>query len=115
MAYKLTPEEIGLIIKPIMEEDGTWQGNIGTSVAMDPSSPMTDEQMNTLLDVVTIMSAFLDWSRYNPTVYEAVRDHRDRLMDAMDDEDPDEEQLELEHEGENVVSLTKWSKTYGNA
>jgi hypothetical protein len=114
MAYKLTPEEIGLIIKPIMEEDGTWEGNIATSVAMDPTSSLTDEQMNTMLDVVTIMSAFLDWSRYNPTVYEAVRDHRDRLMDAMDDED-DDDQLELELEGENVVSLSKWSKTYGNA
>ena len=113
MAYQLDPSEVGLIIKPIMEDDGTWDGNIATSVAMDPNSPMEDHDINHLLDVVTLMSAFLDWSRYNPTVYEAVRDHRDRLLEAMDDEDSD--QLELELEGENVVSLTKWSKTYGNA
>jgi hypothetical protein len=116
MAYELKPEDVALVIRPIMEEDGSWDGNISTSVALDPTSPLSDEQMNTLLDVVTVMSAFLDWSRYNPTVAEAVRDHRDRLMDAMDDEEDD--QLEIDFEGEdsdNVVSLTKWSKTLGNA
>lgn len=112
MSYKLDSEEVGLIIKPIMNEAGYWEGDISSAVTLDPSTSLSDEEVNILLDLVTMMSAFLDWSKDNPSVIEEVREHRNRLMEEMFDDDEEEEP---EQKGDNVVSLTRWSKTYGNA
>jgi len=64
-----------------------------------------------IMNVATLMSAFLDVASEHPDVYDLVEEHRDYLMGIEDDE---EEQLEVTREG-NVYRLNTWTKTKGNA
>jgi hypothetical protein len=63
-----------------------------------------------IMNVATMMSAFLDVASEHPDVYDLVEEHRNYLM-GLDDE---EEELEVTREG-NVYTLNTWTKTKGNA
>ena len=63
-----------------------------------------------IMNVATMMSAFLDVASEHPDVYDLVEEHRNYLM-GIDD---DEEELEVTREG-NVYTLNTWTKTKGNA
>ena len=63
-----------------------------------------------IMNVATLMSAFLDVAAEHPDVYDLVEEHRNYLM-GIDD---DEEELEVTREG-NVYTLNTWTKTKGNA
>ncbi len=63
-----------------------------------------------IMNVATLMSAFLDVASEHPDVYDLVEEHRNYLM-GIDDE---AEELEVTREG-NVYTLNTWTKTKGNA
>ena len=71
---------------------------------------MPNVVMAHIMNVATMMSAFLDVASEHPDVYDLVEEHRNYLM-GIDD---DEEELEVTREG-NVYTLNTWTKTKGNA
>ena len=71
---------------------------------------MPNVVMAHIMNVATLMSAFLDVAAEHPDVYDLVEEHRNYLM-GIDD---DEEELEVTREG-NVYTLNTWTKTKGNA
>ena len=72
---------------------------------------MPEPIINGIVDVATMMSAFLDIANEHPDIYELVRDHRNYLMTLEDEEDDNSVVIK---EG-NVYTLNKWSKTKGSA
>ena len=64
-----------------------------------------------IMNIATMMSAFLDVASEHPDIYDLVEEHRNHLM-GVDEEE--EEALEVTREG-NVYTLNAWTKTEGNA
>jgi len=112
MGHSLDNDEIAIVISPVdYTDDGTWDGDTNVSIAISPEHNLPEPIINGIVDVATMMSAFLDIANEHPDIYELVRDHRNYLMTLEDDEDDNSVVIK---EG-NVYTLNKWSKTKGSA
>jgi|TARA_R100001463_G_scaffold62756_1_gene115707 hypothetical protein len=111
MGHDLDDDEIAIVISPKDYKDpNKWEGETNVSIAISPEHNLPDPIINGIVDVATMMSAFLDLAHEQPYLYAQVKEHRDYLM-AMDEED---ENPVVTKEG-NVYTLNKWTKTKGSA
>jgi hypothetical protein len=111
MAYTLSDDELAIVIRPKGYED-EWQGDVAIDLIISPESPVPKEVMAHIMNVATMMSAFLDVASEYPDVYELVEDHRNYMMGI--DAEEEEESLDIQQDG-NVYTLNRWTKTRGNA
>jgi hypothetical protein len=112
MGHSLDNDEIAIVISPVdYTDDGNWDGDTNVSIAISPEHNLPEPIINGIVDVATMMSAFLDIANEHPDIYELVRDHRNYLMTLEDDE---EDKPVVTKDG-NVYTLNKWSKTKGSA
>tara|TARA_R100000951_G_scaffold41575_1_gene35058 strand:+ start:183 stop:521 length:339 start_codon:yes stop_codon:yes gene_type:complete len=112
MGHSLDNDEIAIVISPVdYTDDGKWDGDTNVSIAISPEHNLPEPIINGIVDVATMMSAFLDIANEHPDIYELVRDHRNYLMTLEDEEDDNSVVIK---EG-NVYTLNKWSKTKGSA
>lgn len=114
MSYTLKDDEIGLVIRPLyLEGEKKWSGEITTNIIMSGKGEIDTEVKMELLNVITLMSAFLDYGYHNPDILDEVMDYRDDLMDeAFKEEVKAAYQTE---EGSNLIRLNPFTKTRGNA
>jgi len=111
MGHSLDNDEIAIVISPVeYTDDGKWDGDTNVSIAISPEHNLPEPIINGIVDVATMMSAFLDIANEHPDIYELVRDHRNYLMTLEDEED----KPVVTKDG-NVYTLNKWSKTKGSA
>ena len=100
MGYTLREDEMAIVIRPQdYEED--WNGDVSIELASSNDSPVPEMVMAHIMNIATMMSAFLD----------VASEHRNHLM-GIDEEE--EEELEVTREG-NVYTLNAWTKTEGSA
>ena len=112
MGHSLDNDEIAIVISPVeYTDDGKWDGDTNVSIAISPEHNLPEPIINGIVDVATMMSAFLDIANEHPDIYELVRDHRNYLMTLEED---DEDKPVVTKDG-NVYTLNKWSKTKGSA
>lgn len=112
MGHSLDNDEIAIVISPVdYTDDGNWDGDTNVSIAISPEHNLPEPIINGIVDVATMMSAFLDIANEHPDIYELVRDHRNYLMTLEED---DEDKPVVTKDG-NVYTLNKWSKTKGSA
>ena len=112
MGHSLDNDEIAIVISPVdYTDNGNWDGDTNVSIAISPEHNLPEPIINGIVDVATMMSAFLDIANEHPDIYELVRDHRNYLMTLEDDE---EDKPVVTKDG-NVYTLNKWSKTKGSA
>ena len=110
MGYTLSEDEIAIVIRPQdYEED--WNGDVSIELSTSNDSPVPEMVMAHIMNIATMMSAFLDVASEHPDIYDLVEEHRNHLM-GVDEEE--EEALEVTREG-NVYTLNAWTKTEGNA
>ena len=111
MGHDLDDDEIAIVISPVnYKGTNKWKGETNVSIAISPEHNLPEPIINGIVDVATMMSAFLDLSNEQPYLYALVKEHRDYLI-AMDEE---KEKPIVTKEG-NVYRLNKWTKTKGNA
>lgn len=108
--YEVSTDEMVLVLRPIMEEDGTWDGQVQTGLAMHPESSLDKDTNTHLFNLITLLAATLDVFNEQPEIYEYVRDMRDELFFTEEEED----EVEYESEG-NLITITRFTKTSGNA
>ena len=109
MAHTLRDDELAIVIRPNNYEED-WDGDCSIELVSSPDNPVPNVVMAHIMNVATMMSAFLDVAAEHPDVYELVEEHRNYLMGIEDEEEP----LEVTREG-NVYRLNTWTKTKGNA
>lgn len=114
MGYQLDDGEVGIIIKPHLDEDGSWDGTISTGLALDPDAWTDRRDLATIIHVATMMASFSIFIEENPEFYEAIEEIRNRSMGITADEYYEDEEEEVTTEG-NVIKLNRWTKTHGNA
>ena len=107
--YEVKEDEAALVVKPIMEDDGSWSGDIATGIYVSPHIETTIQAH--LVHIITLMSAFLDWVEEYPDILDEIEDHRNMLMEGYMEE---KKKPEITREG-NVLRLTRWTKTEGSA
>ena len=113
MGHSLDNDEIAIVISPVdYTDNGNWDGDTNVSIAISPEHNLPEPIINGIVDVATMMSAFLDIANEHPDIYELVRDHRNYLM-TLEEEDEEDNSVVIK-EG-NVYTLNKWSKTKGSA
>lgn len=110
MGHTLRDDELAIVIRPNNYEED-WNGDCSIELVSSADSPVPNVVMAHIMNVATMMSAFLDVAAEYPDVYELVEEHRNYLM-GLDEEE--EEKLEVTREG-NVYTLNIWTKTKGNA
>jgi hypothetical protein len=111
MRYLLGDDELALVIRPSMNETGVL--DIDTKVVINKSNDMDDMVLAYAHHMLTMMSAFWIWCEENDAeeVFESVEELRNNLLGFTPEEDEDNS---YKKEG-NVIRLTRWTKTEGNA
>ena len=115
MPYVMKDDEFAIIIKPVgyEQEDGEdWDGDVDTAIVMTNESTIPDVIAAHIMNIATIMTTFLDVAASHPDLYDFVEERRNELMGF--DEAEEEEIVEYEKKG-NVITLTRFTKTEGNA
>jgi hypothetical protein len=115
MSLELAEDEFAIIIKPLnYSADGTdWAGDVSTGIGISETSTIPLTVTAHLVDIATLMSAFLDVINDYPDIYEIVEERRDELLGLLEDEE-ERQRPAVSKEG-NVYTLDIWTKTKGNA
>tara|TARA_R100000734_G_C3307082_1_gene97614 strand:- start:431 stop:763 length:333 start_codon:yes stop_codon:yes gene_type:complete len=110
MTHDIGDDELAIVIRP-KDFGEDWKGEVDIELVASTESVLPPKIQAQMLNVATMMSAFLDVATDNPEVYDLVEEHRNYLMEL---ELEDEEPLDVIRDG-NVYTLNRWTKTKGSA
>jgi hypothetical protein len=115
MTYSVKVDEIAFLLKPVgFDKHNNWTGEVATAIAMHEENTIKKEEMSHLVDLVTMLGAFIDVMQYDDYVFETVEHRRNEMIDLeMKNRPPIYEEVEGT-EGK-VIRLTAFTKTEGNA
>jgi len=118
MGYELKDGDIALVISPDLDENGVWNGVLKTGLVFgDSQNPMA---MRSAMDYALTMAASSDVLEEYPELMDYFDEARHRVLKDMfptqyaESELAVEKELEYTKEG-NIIKLTKWTKTLGEA
>lgn len=117
MAYEIKPGDVAIVLSPVVE-DGEWTGSIKTGMVF--GSAGSEDGMRAALDEALTMSAAQQFLELYPDAWEDFADLRQGIIQEMfPDQYAEAEQEQAEATSyeveDNVVTLTRWSKTQGSA
>ena len=118
MSYELKDGDVAIIISPETEEDGSWTGILKTGLVFgEGQHPIA---MRAAMDYALTMAAASEVLEEYPELIEYFDDARHELLKEMFPKQYAESQLALEEDMDyttegNVIKLTKWTKTLGEA
>lgn len=109
MSYTLNEDELAIIICPKDYEDGDmWNGDVDVNIVAASEGVVPRNVMAHLMNLATMMSAFLDVAQDYDEIYDLVEKRRNHLMGIDFDKNV------IQKDG-NVYYLNRWTKTEGNA
>ena len=118
MGHEIEDGEVAIIIKPEVDEEGEWNGSLKTGLVFGESQhPIA---MRAAMDLALTMAASTNVIEDYPELFDYFEDARVELVREMFPKAYAESQLDLEEEMDyttdgNVIKLTKWTKTLGEA
>jgi len=115
VAYTVKANEIAFIIRPVtFDKENKWSGDISTAIAMHEDSNLEADDISYLVDLVTLLSAFIDVIQYDEYVYDTVDERRTEMIELEFGKTPPIYE-EVEGTDGKVIKLTIHTKTEGNA
>jgi len=113
-ALIIAPGEVALIIQAIDWDvaDG-WDGEIKTNMVMNSDGDVPLEVMGHMVEVLTMMTAFLSVSDDHPEIYDIVEMRRNELL-GLDIVGGVQDNKESVTKVGNVYTIDKWTKTKGD-
>ena len=118
MGYELKDGDIALVISPDLDDNGVWNGVLKTGLVFgDSQNPMA---MRSAMDYALTMAAASEVLEEYPELMDYFDEARHRVLKDMFPTQYAESELEVGKEVEytkegNVIKLTKWTKTLGEA
>ena len=118
MGHEIEDGEVAIVIKPEVDEKGEWNGSLKTGLVFGESHhPIA---MRAAMDYALTMAAASEVLEEYPDLIEYFDDARHELLKEMFPKQYAETQVELSKEMDyetegNVIKLTKWTKTLGEA
>jgi len=118
MPYEVKPGEIAIVMKPVVDTDGDWTGDIHTGLIFGSEKHI--EAMRIELDMALTMASTARFLDDNPEFIELYDEYKHEALQEMFPEQYEQTLQELEEEEgytqeDNVIRLNKWTKTQGNA
>ena len=113
-ALIIAPGEVALIIQAVdWESEEGWDGGVKTNMVMNSEGDVPLDVMSHMVDILTLMTAFLSVSDDYPEVYDLVEMRRNELMglDIVDGLDDNKESVTKVG---NVYTIDRWTKTKGD-
>jgi len=113
-ALIIAPGEVALIIQAVdWESEEGWDGGVKTNMVMNADGDVPLDVMSYMVDILTMMTAFLSVSDDHPEVYDLVEMRRNELMglDIVDGLDDNKESVTKVG---NVYTIDRWTKTKGD-
>ena len=113
-ALIIAPGEVALIIQAVDWDaaDG-WDGEIKTNMVMNSDGDVPLEVMGHMVEVLTMMTAFLSVSDDHPEIYDIVEMRRNELL-GLDIVGGVQDNKESVTKVGNVYTIDKWTKTKGD-
>jgi hypothetical protein len=113
-ALIIAPGEVALIIQAVdWESEEGWDGGVKTNMVMNADGDVPLDVMSHMVDILTLMTAFLSVSDDYPEVYDLVEMRRNELM-GLDIVDGLEDKKENITKVGNVYTIDRWTKTKGD-
>lgn len=118
MGHEIEDGEVAIIIKPDLDENGEWNGSLKTGLVFgDHQHPMA---MRAAMDLALTMAATTSVLDDFPDLHDYFDEARVQLVKDLFPKAYAETELEIEKEMDyttegNVIKLTKWTKTLGEA
>ena len=118
MAYEVKDGDVAVVISPELDEDGQWTGVLKTGLVFgEYQHPIA---MRNAMDYALTMAAAGEVLEDYPELMDYFDDARHRILKEMFPKQYAESELAISQEKEyttdgNVIKLTKWTKTMGEA
>ena len=112
MVFQLDDDEVALVIKPLYEANGEWEGDVATGVAMNESISLDLNIQRGMVNIITLMTSFLSYSDDKEELVDEVIKWREKLFAELDESPFAEYETDKDS---NVITLTKFTKTKGSA
>ena len=118
MAYEVKDGDVAIVISPELDDEGAWTGILKTGLVFGESQhPIA---MRSAMDYGLTMAAASEVLEDYPELVDYFDDARHRILKEMFPKQYAESELELGKENEyttdgNIIKLTKWTKTLGEA
>ena len=113
-ALIISPGEVALIIQAVdWESEEGWDGGVKTNMVMNSDGDVPLDVMSHMVEVLTMMTAFLSVSDDYPEVYDLVEMRRNELM-GLDIVGGVQDNKESVTKVDNVYTINKWTKTKGD-
>lgn len=115
---KLKPGQIAIVFTPVIDAE-EWTGEIHTGMVFGKEK--NSEAMAYAMDMAITMAATQPFLEENPECEDLYVDIKNDILQEMFPEQYEEvvSQVEADEKGyttdDNVIRLTRWSKTEGNA
>ena len=118
MAYDIKDGEVAIIISPLMDDKGEWTGTLRTGLVFGgEQNPLA---MRGAMDYAISMAAASVVLEDYPELEDYFEEARHKILKEMFPKQYAESELAVEKEMDyttegNVIKLTKWTKTLGEA
>ena len=112
MVFQLDDDEMALVIKPLYEANGEWEGDVATGVAMNETINLDLNIQRGMVNIITLMTSFLSYSDDKEELVDEVIKWREKLFAELDESPFAEYETDKDS---NVITLTKFTKTKGSA
>lgn len=112
MRYELEDDEVALVIKPLYEANGEWEGDVATGVAKNETISLDINIQRGMVNIITLMTSFLSYSDDKEELVDEVLKWRDKLFEDLDESPFAEYETDKDS---NIITLTKFTKTKGSA
>lgn len=115
---QINDEDYIIRVRPFVDEEGIWSGEIDLSIITLPGNPLDDDAYHSIMHLVKMMCASVPIMEE----IETIRDVMHEYVKAMNDDDDIEIQLEKELENKvekvydgNVIKIDFSTRTKGSA
>ena len=118
MMKKLNDEDYIIRVRPFLDEEDVWSGEIDLSIITLSGNPLDDDAYNSIMHLVKMMGASVPIMEEGETIRNVMHEY----VKSMDDEVDIEIQLEKELENKvekvydgNVIKIDFSTRTKGSA
>jgi hypothetical protein len=85
MVFQLDDDEMALVIKPLYEANGEWEGDVATGVAMNETINLDLNIQRGMVNIITLMTSFLSYSDDKEELVDEVIKWREKLFAELDE------------------------------
>lgn len=112
--YKFDDTDFIIYVKPSLDDDGEWDGDLQFAVSPPESNLLTNEDFYTLTNICKSMVAALPILESEPRLIDKLRDYMENNIDTQYEIELEPEPKILKEEG-NVTTINFSTRTKGEA